>query len=282
MKKIYMFFVVTTVLFIAPINIHSQEEGLEETFVEEVEGGGAEGLVEEPASEEALPLEETSPEEMAPPPVEEALPAGEEAPETVTSPGVEAPTPGEVTPGEELPAEELPVEEALPAGEEAPAVAAPPVPEAPPSEEIPLVEEAPAPAPVVEAPSAPPVVESPAVSPAPAPAVVVTPPPAPATTQAPTAPSALTEEESKAAPPPITASMFPEPTPGTFMKRPNIVFTQPFEYIVKDGDDLHYLAARFYGNARLWTKIYEANRKVLGNNPNVLTRGTRLIIPPVK
>jgi nucleoid-associated protein YgaU len=259
MKKIYMFFVVTTVLFIAPINIHSQEEGLEETFVEEVEGGGAEGLVEEPASEEALPLEETSPEELASPPVEEALPAGEEAPETVTSPGVEAPTAGEVTPGEELPAEELPVEEALPAGEEAPA-----------------------PAPVVEAPSALPVVESPAVSPAPAPAVVVTPPPAPATTQAPTAPSALTEEESKAAPPPITASMFPEPTPGTFMKRPNIVFTQPFEYIVKDGDDLHYLAARFYGNARLWTKIYEANRKVLGNNPNVLTRGTRLIIPPVK
>ncbi len=161
----------------------------------------------------------------------------------------------------------------------------PPVVEAPPAEElageeVPLEEEAgiipavpeapPPPAPVVEAPPAVP--ETPALEAQPAPAVGVVPPPA----------SALSEEESQAVPPPVTASMFPEPRPGTFMKRPSIKITAPFEYIVKDGDDLHFLAARFYGNARLWIRIFEANRKVLGDNPNSLTRGIKLIIPSVE
>jgi nucleoid-associated protein YgaU len=258
MKKLNTLLIFLATLMLISYYAYSQEEGFGETFVEETEGGFAEeGLPEEtapgeevPFVEEAIPQEEiAAPAEAAPeseiPVVEEAVPPAEGAPagEELAAPAEEAPA-GEFV--EEMPLEEIPLEEGAVAAPATP----PPVPQAPPP-----VEGAPA---------------------------VVTAPPAPPVTPQPPAKTALTEEESKAAPPPVTASMFPEPIPGTFIKRPAIVITAPFEYVVKEGDDLHFLAARFYGNARLWTKIYNANRKVLRNNPNSLTKGLRLVIPPAE
>ena len=50
-------------------------------------------------------------------------------------------------------------------------------------------------------------------------------------------------------------------------------------HVVRAGEDLHWLAAVYYGDARLWNKIYEANKKVI-KDPNHLVVGTRLVIPP--
>ncbi|MEW6442870.1 MAG: LysM peptidoglycan-binding domain-containing protein [bacterium] len=51
-----------------------------------------------------------------------------------------------------------------------------------------------------------------------------------------------------------------------------------FEYEVQAGDDLHWLAASFYGDARQWGRIYNANRDVI-RNPNLLRTGQKLTIP---
>lgn len=42
------------------------------------------------------------------------------------------------------------------------------------------------------------------------------------------------------------------------------------------------LAARFYGNARLWKVIYNQpeNRRLIGNTPDTIRPGWHLIIPP--
>lgn len=53
---------------------------------------------------------------------------------------------------------------------------------------------------------------------------------------------------------------------------------EPFRYQVQRGDDLHWLAAKFYGDARQWVKIYEANRSAIAH-PNRLQIGQTLTIP---
>lgn len=52
-------------------------------------------------------------------------------------------------------------------------------------------------------------------------------------------------------------------------------------YVVQAGDSLSKIAGRkeTLGNANEWRKIYEANRKVIGANPNMLKIGTKLVIP---
>ncbi|MED4456205.1 LysM peptidoglycan-binding domain-containing protein [Metabacillus fastidiosus] len=52
-------------------------------------------------------------------------------------------------------------------------------------------------------------------------------------------------------------------------------------YTIKVNDTLQKIAARkdVYGNASDWRKIYEANKKVIGANPNLIKQGTKLVIP---
>jgi len=59
---------------------------------------------------------------------------------------------------------------------------------------------------------------------------------------------------------------------------PSYVNTQT-THIVKPGEGLYWIAAVYYGNARLWYKIYEANKAKI-KDPNHLTVGIKLIIPP--
>ncbi len=42
---------------------------------------------------------------------------------------------------------------------------------------------------------------------------------------------------------------------------------------------LQSLAARFYGSATEWQRLYEANRDVLGDDPNLPPPGTELLVP---
>lgn len=50
-------------------------------------------------------------------------------------------------------------------------------------------------------------------------------------------------------------------------------------YTVKRGDNLWKIAKAYYGSGALWTKIYAANKAVIGNNPNLIYPGQVLTIP---
>lgn len=50
-------------------------------------------------------------------------------------------------------------------------------------------------------------------------------------------------------------------------------------YTVKSGDCLWKIAKQFYGNGAAYTKIYDANRDVIGGNPNKIMPGQTLTIP---
>jgi nucleoid-associated protein YgaU len=50
-------------------------------------------------------------------------------------------------------------------------------------------------------------------------------------------------------------------------------------HVVQDGETLGRIALRYYGDANRWQKIYDANRAAIPN-PNALTVGARLNIPP--
>lgn len=54
---------------------------------------------------------------------------------------------------------------------------------------------------------------------------------------------------------------------------------QPRTYTVKSGDCLWNIAKKFYGNGAQYTKIYNANKGVIGGNPNLIYPGQVLTIP---
>ena len=50
-------------------------------------------------------------------------------------------------------------------------------------------------------------------------------------------------------------------------------------HVVQSGDWLSKLAQRYYQSMHKWPVIYEANRDVIGSNPDVIKPGQRLLIP---
>ncbi|MFN2638068.1 MAG: LysM peptidoglycan-binding domain-containing protein [Gemmatimonadaceae bacterium] len=44
-------------------------------------------------------------------------------------------------------------------------------------------------------------------------------------------------------------------------------------------DYLYKIAKNYYGDGTQWRKIYEANKKVIGNDPNLIFPGQVLKIP---
>ena len=50
-------------------------------------------------------------------------------------------------------------------------------------------------------------------------------------------------------------------------------------YTVRPGDSLSKIAGVYYGNIHLWPKIYQANKAVVGSNPNLIRPGQNLVIP---
>lgn len=53
----------------------------------------------------------------------------------------------------------------------------------------------------------------------------------------------------------------------------------PKTYTVKSGDCLYNIAKKFYGNGEEWKKIYNANKSIIGSNPNIIKVGQVLTIP---
>ena len=56
---------------------------------------------------------------------------------------------------------------------------------------------------------------------------------------------------------------------------------QPVVYVVKPGDTLSEIALYFYGNGTepYWRRIYDANKAVIGNDPDLIKPGEVLKIP---
>ena len=50
-------------------------------------------------------------------------------------------------------------------------------------------------------------------------------------------------------------------------------------YTIKEGDSLSTVAAFFYANGNYWPRIAEANRFLIGDNPDLIFAGMVLIIP---
>ena len=57
--------------------------------------------------------------------------------------------------------------------------------------------------------------------------------------------------------------------------------THGSNYTVQPGDTLYSIAQRAYGDGNKWQIIYDANKQVIGSNPNLLRPGEVLYIPPV-
>ncbi len=53
----------------------------------------------------------------------------------------------------------------------------------------------------------------------------------------------------------------------------------PTQYTIVDGDSLSLIAGRYYGDIFLWSVIYEANREIIGLDPDLVEVDTVLIIP---
>lgn len=86
--------------------------------------------------------------------------------------------------------------------------------------------------------------------------------------------------------PPVVAKPTPKPVPKPVPKpAPPKVVAKPApkpvaatRYTVKAGDNLSTIAQRFYG-VQNWQKIYNANKGVIGSNPNIIRAGEVLTIP---
>ena len=51
------------------------------------------------------------------------------------------------------------------------------------------------------------------------------------------------------------------------------------EYVVKSGDSLWQIAERELGKGARWPEIYELNKAVIGDNPDLIYPGQRYILP---
>ncbi len=52
-------------------------------------------------------------------------------------------------------------------------------------------------------------------------------------------------------------------------------------HVVKRGENLHLIAARYYNNARLWRLIYNVNQDSI-KDPNLIHPGDKLLIPELE
>lgn len=50
-------------------------------------------------------------------------------------------------------------------------------------------------------------------------------------------------------------------------------------YTVRGGDNLSRISQMFYGDTTQWAKVYYANQRAIGSNPNVIRTGMKLYIP---
>ena len=77
----------------------------------------------------------------------------------------------------------------------------------------------------------------------------------------------------RANPVPAPSSPVPSPSPGTPSPGTDV-------YTVEPGDTMRSIAQKVYGDANSWPRLYDANRDMIGPDPDTLQPGTLLRIPP--
>ena len=60
---------------------------------------------------------------------------------------------------------------------------------------------------------------------------------------------------------------------------PGVQAQEKRTYVVKAGDSLSKIAKNLYGDAKRWPEIYEANKDLIGDNPNLIHPGQEYRIP---
>ena len=54
------------------------------------------------------------------------------------------------------------------------------------------------------------------------------------------------------------------------------------KHVVAKGETLSHIAKKHYGKAGKWPTIYEANKDVIGSNPDIIRTGMELVIPELE
>ena len=54
------------------------------------------------------------------------------------------------------------------------------------------------------------------------------------------------------------------------------------EHVVASGESLSVIAQKYYGSANDWPRIYQANKAIIGDNPDRIRVGQKLTIPAKK
>ena len=80
--------------------------------------------------------------------------------------------------------------------------------------------------------------------------------------------------------PTTPASALTKSDKGMILRLPDDAYRLPesFLYEVQPNDNLHWLAAKFYGDPRQWVRIHQANLDKV-RNPSLLEIGQKLVIP---
>ncbi|NLX23350.1 MAG: LysM peptidoglycan-binding domain-containing protein [Phycisphaerae bacterium] len=106
--------------------------------------------------------------------------------------------------------------------------------------------------------------------PAPEPQPVRAETPAPAPQPAPAVDTSLTEAEATQPPPRQQPPQNYAPAAPQRASR---------TYVVQKNDTLQKISQKYYGTTKNWRRIFDANRKAIGSDPNKIKPGTRLVIP---
>jgi nucleoid-associated protein YgaU len=77
-----------------------------------------------------------------------------------------------------------------------------------------------------------------------------------------------------------TPSVVPSPSAATRATPAAAPAEASTEYVVQPGDTLRTIAEQQYGDGDVWPRIYQANRDVIGPDPDALRAGTKLQLPP--
>ena len=79
-------------------------------------------------------------------------------------------------------------------------------------------------------------------------------------------------EQEPIAPRPAAPQAVPD-----FMGKPAAAATET--YTVQSGDSLSKIAKAHYGDAMKWKSLYEANKALIGDNPDMIQPGQELTMP---
>ncbi len=78
---------------------------------------------------------------------------------------------------------------------------------------------------------------------------------------------------------PVAKPTITPPNTSVPRSEPKSQPTDSDTYTVQSGDSLSKIAKKLYGDANNWHKLYDANKTLIGDNPDMIQPGQRLTVP---